>query len=91
MPVIAGAAAYPENLVEKMSALDVNVDAFDALTLAEEAGSSKAVNLVLMGRLARHFDFTDEEWMDAIEHSVPPRFLEMNKKAFASGKNAQNV
>lgn len=87
MPVIAGAAAYPENLVEKMSALDAEVDAFDALTLAEEAGSSKAVNLVLMGRLSRHFDFTKEEWMDAIEHSVPPKFLEMNKKAFESGRN----
>ncbi len=86
MPVIAGAAVYPENLVEKMSALDAKVDAFDALTLAEEAGSSKAVNLVLMGRLSRHFDFTKEEWMDAIEHSVPPKFLEMNKKAFEAGR-----
>ena len=83
MPVIAGAAAYPENLVEKLGTLDIHVDAFDALSLAEEAGNSKAVNLVLMGRLARHFDFTKEEWMDAIEHSVPPKFLELNKKAFA--------
>lgn len=86
MPVIAGAAAYPEKLVEKLSALDINVDALDALSLAEKAGSSKAVNLVLMGRLARHFDFTDEEWMDAIEHSVPSKFLEMNKKAFELGR-----
>lgn len=88
MPVIAGAAVYPENLVEKLSALDVRVDAFDALSLAEEAGSSKAVNLVLMGRLARYFDFTQEEWQAAINQSVPPKFLEMNRKAFALGWNA---
>ena len=88
MPVIAGMAAYPENLVEKMAALDIQVDALDALSLAEEAGSSKAVNLVLMGRLAKHFDFTDEEWMDAIEHSVPSKFLELNKKAFELGRSA---
>ncbi len=88
MPVIAGMAAYPENLEEKLAALGSNVDAFDALALAEEAGSSKAVNLVLMGRLARHFDFAKEEWMEAIEHSVPPKFLEMNKKAFESGLTA---
>ncbi len=87
MPVIAGAAAYPENLVEKLGTLDIHVDVFDALSLAEEAGNSKAVNLVLMGRLARHFDFTEEEWMDAIEHSVPPKFLELNKKAFALGQS----
>lgn len=86
MPVIAGAAVYPEKLEEKLSALAGNVDALDALSLAEKAGSSKAVNLVLMGRLAKHFDFTDEEWMDAIEHSVPPKFLELNKKAFELGR-----
>lgn len=87
MPVIAGMAAYPENLVEKMAALDIQVDALDALSLAEEAGSSKAVNLVLMGRLAKHFDFTDEEWMGAIEQSVPSKFLELNK-AFELGRSA---
>ena len=84
----AALPVYPENLEEKLAALGSNVDAFDALALAEEAGSSKAVNLVLMGRLARHFDFTKEEWMEAIEHSVPPKFLEMNKKAFESGLTA---
>ncbi len=88
MPVVAGMASYPENLEEKMADLGIHVDAFDALTLAEAAGSSKAVNLVLMGRLSKHFEFTTEEWMDAIEHSVPPKFLELNKKAFALGQSA---
>ncbi|MCM1065743.1 MAG: indolepyruvate oxidoreductase subunit beta [Eubacterium sp.] len=85
MPVVAGVAAYPEELEERLRALGIEVDALDALTLAEEAGSSKAVNLVLMGRLARYFDFTLEEWQEAIEKSVPPKFLEMNRKAFALG------
>ena len=86
MPVIAGTAAYPDNLVLKMEEKGIHVDSRDALTLAEEAGSSKAVNLVLMGRLSTHFDFTEDEWMAAIEQSVPPKFLEMNKKAFVSGR-----
>ena len=88
MPVIIGAAEYPENLVEKMKAAGIDVDAFDALRLAEEAGSSKAVNIVLMGHLSRNFDFTEEEWLTAMEQSVAPKFLEMNKKAFALGRNA---
>jgi len=87
MPVITGAAEYPENLVEKMSAKGIEVIAMDALKLAEEAGSAKAVNIVLLGQLSRHFDFTEEEWMTAIEQSVPPKFLELNKKAFALGRN----
>lgn len=88
MPVIAGMAEYPENLEQTMKAAGINVDALDALSLAQEAGSSKAVNLVLMGRLSRHFDFTQEEWMEAIEQSVPSKFLEMNKKAFELGRSA---
>lgn len=85
MPVIAGAAVYPKDLEEKLGAMEINLDVIDALSLAEEAGSSKAVNLVLMGRLSKYFDFTNEEWMEAIEHSVPPKFLEMNRKAFELG------
>ena len=88
MPVIIGAAEYPENLAEKIKAAGIDVDAFDALSLAEQAGSSKAVNIVLMGHLSRNFDFTEEEWMTALEQSVAPKFLEMNKKAFALGRNA---
>ena len=88
MPVIIGAAEYPEKLLEKMTAAGLDVDALDALTLAEEAGSSKAVNLVLMGRLSKYFDISAEEWIAAIEASVPPKFLEMNKKAFNLGLNA---
>ena len=88
MPVIIGAAQYPEQLVEKMRAAGMDVDALDALTLAEQAGSAKAVNIVLMGHLSRYFDFTEEEWMDALEKSVAPKFLELNKTAFALGRNA---
>jgi indolepyruvate ferredoxin oxidoreductase beta subunit len=87
MPVITGAAAYPENLAEKIRATGIDLDAIDALALAEEAGSSKAVNIVLMGRLSKWFDFTEDEWLAAIEQSVPPRFLEMNKKAFSLGRS----
>jgi len=88
MPVIIGAAEYPADLVAKMQALGMDVDAIDALALAEQAGSSKAVNIVLLGRLAKWYDFTQEEWLSAIEESVPPKFLELNKKAFTLGYNA---
>ena len=88
MPVITGAAAYPQELVAKMRDKGVTVDEFNALEKAETAGSSKAVNIVLMGHLSRYFDFTLEEWMEAIEQSVPAKFLELNKKAFMLGREA---
>ena len=88
MPVITGAAQYPENLVEKMKATGAKVDALDCLKLAEEAGSPKAVNIVLMGRLSHYFDLPEEAWQKSLEAMVPAKFLELNKKAFELGKNA---
>ncbi len=88
MPVITGAAQYPQGLVEKMRAKGAAVDAINCLSLAEEAGNLKAVNLVLLGRLSHYFDFPAEAWQAAIEACVPAKFLEVNKKAFALGQNA---
>lgn len=86
MPVITGVASYPDNLVGKLEELNIKVDAIDALKLAEAAGSTKAVNLVLIGRLSKSFDFSEEEWMKIIEESVPAKFLDLNKKAFLLGR-----
>lgn len=86
MPVITGAAVYPENLDKKIAEKNIKIQCFDALSLANEAGSSKAVNIVLLGRLSKFFDFSEQEWMEAIEKSVPPKFLEINKTAFNLGK-----
>ncbi len=88
MPVITGAAAYPEGLVGKMKALGIRVDSLDCLSLAEEAGSAKAVNIVLMGRLSRYFDIPVEKWQEAIKECVPAKFEEMNQRAFLSGRGA---
>ncbi|MBQ2989908.1 MAG: indolepyruvate oxidoreductase subunit beta [Clostridia bacterium] len=88
MPVITGAAQYPEHLDKKLEEKGILVDQLNALALAESAGSAKAVNIVLMGHLSRNFDFTIEEWMDAIEKSVPAKFLELNKRAFLLGREA---
>jgi indolepyruvate ferredoxin oxidoreductase beta subunit len=86
MPVITGATEYPADLEAKMTAAGAEVDAFDALALATEAGSSKAVNIVLMGRFSKYLDIADDEWQKALEQTVPARFLELNKTAFELGK-----
>ncbi|SFB68110.1 indolepyruvate oxidoreductase subunit beta [Butyrivibrio sp. YAB3001] len=86
MPVIIGASEYPKDLVSKMKETGAKVDALDCLSLAEEAGSSKAVNIVLLGRLSHYFDLPKEAWLESIEANVPSKFLEMNKKAFELGE-----
>ena len=87
MPVITGAARYPENLEDRLKDAGVNVDVMDCLALAKEEGSVKAVNVVLIGRLSHYFDIPEEKWIKVIEDTVPEKFVDMNKKAFELGRN----
>lgn len=89
MPVITGAAEYPEDLVKKLEDSGAKVDAINCVKLAEQAGSVKAVNMVLMGRLSHYFDLPEKAWITALEANVPKKFVEMNKKAFALGRDAK--
>lgn len=86
MPVITGKAAYPE---EKPCAK--NQVALDALTLAEKAGSARAVNIVLLGVLSAFSEWDVQCWKDAITACVPPKTLEVNLKAFEEGRKAAGV
>ena len=88
MPVITGAASYPQDIVGKLKALGADVRAVDALALAEQAGSAKAVNTVLIGLFSRLVDFPEETWQEAVEACVPPKFLELNREAFRLGREA---
>ncbi|MBO7740729.1 MAG: indolepyruvate oxidoreductase subunit beta [Clostridia bacterium] len=88
MPVIIGAATYPTDILEALKAKGAFVDAFDALSLAKEAGSSKAVNIALMGRLAKYLPIPYEKWIAAIKNTVAPKFVDINEKAFSLGYNA---
>lgn len=88
MPVITGAASYPDDIIEKIKAQGIDVIAVDALSLAEQAGNAKASNVVLMGVVSTKMAFDVNVWEKAVEECVPAKFLELNKKAFALGRDA---
>ena len=89
MPVITGAAVYPEDIIGKLKAEGVDVIAVDALALAEQAGTAKASNVVLMGVVSTKMAFDEDVWQKALENCVPAKFLELNKKAFALGREVK--
>ncbi len=86
MPVITGAAEYPED-IEKKIAAEANLISVDALSLAKEAGNIKAVNVVLIGLLAKSSEIAKEAWLETLKTTVPPKFLDVNLKAFELGYN----
>ena len=87
MPVITGVMEYPSDIIAKIQAKGADITALDALALANEAGSSRAVNVVLMGVLSRVLDFPADAWKKALDECVPAKALEINRKAFALGES----
>ncbi len=90
MPVVIGNAEYPTGIVEAITAAGADVTEVDALPMAEAAGSSKAVNVVLLGVLAGNTDIEYDVWIDAVKSTVPPKFLELNLAAFEMGYGLSN-
>lgn len=88
MPVITGAMQYPDNIIDKIKSKVSNVTSIDALAGAVEAGTVKAVNIVLIGCFAKSSNVDKQIWIDVIKETVPPKFLDINLKAFEIGYNS---
>lgn len=82
MPVITGAAEYPEELCDKIERLGVNIIAEDAIGIAKAAGSERAANVALIGLAAHVLGFESEVLRAAVAACVPQKALEINLKAF---------
>lgn len=88
MPVIMGAAKYPENILAKLENKNIKVISVDALDLAVKAGNPKSTNVVLLGVTAKFLGFERDMWIDIIRSTVPEKMLDINVKAFDLGYNA---
>jgi indolepyruvate ferredoxin oxidoreductase beta subunit len=88
--VSAGGGAYPpaaavQRVFEKLGAKLVMVP---GESLATEAGTSKAANVVLLGAISTLLPVPEDVWWECLAQRVPKKFLELNRTAFASGRGA---
>ncbi len=84
MPVVIGAASYPENIVETL-AKSHKVYTVNATEEAKKLGNPKVFNLIVLGIAAQHMDFSKEQWHEVIEKTVPAKTTQINKQAFEVG------
>lgn len=85
MSVVIGDSVYPEGVIDSVRAAGADVLEIDALPLAQQAGSAKAVNVVLIGAMAKFTDIPKEVWLEAVKECVPAKFTELNLNAFELG------
>lgn len=82
--VVTGAAEYPEGIIEELSAKH-KVYFVDAMAEAKKLGNSRVFNIIVLGVAAQHMDYSKEDWLEVIEKTVPPKTVDINKKAFETG------
>lgn len=87
--VVTGMAQYPENIIEDLEKSN-KVLKVDAMTEAKKLGNPKVFNIIVLGLAAEHMDFSKEQWIKVIENTVPPKTIEINKKAFELGWRIAN-
>lgn len=89
-PVALGVASYPDDPVGRLRAGFAKTTVVEASKLAKEAGNVRAANLVMLGALAADLPFDRDLWRQTIAGRVPPKTLEVNKKAFELGWEVAN-
>lgn len=85
VPVLSGAAVYPEDCLAKVTQAVTNSTVVDALDIALQCGNPKTANVVLIGVLAKRLPISKETWLAALKARVPEKFIDVNLKAFEAG------
>lgn len=85
LPVLTGAAKYPDEVVEKLGKEVPGLKIFNAGEIAEALGNIKAQNVVLLGALVKAMELEDIDWESVLKELVPPKLLDLNLKAFKAG------
>lgn len=84
LPVLTGKLGMPSKARKRLS--DHGAKVIPAELLAKQAGSAKAVNVVLLGALSTYLPYPESVWIDTIEQRVPAKFKEVNIEAFRSAR-----
>jgi indolepyruvate ferredoxin oxidoreductase beta subunit len=84
--VLMGQETYPAGLIERIREFFPDFLLVDGQKIAADAGNVKAANTVLLGAVSRRLVIAEDFWMRALEKMVPPKALEVNKKAFLIGR-----
>ncbi|UCG88966.1 MAG: 2-oxoacid:acceptor oxidoreductase family protein [Gemmatimonadota bacterium] len=77
---------YPKGAVAFLKSKGFAVRTIKATEIAVELGNHRAANTVMLGALAEQLDIPDEIWDKTLEGRIPEGLLELNRKAFAMGR-----
>ena len=83
--VVSGKATYPDDIDARLGEYGT-VERVKAVDVARDLGNIRASNVVLLGAFSRHLAIPEEAWTAAVARAFPGKFLDLNQKAFAAGR-----
>lgn len=86
--VTSGFASYPDKptIEDALNGLGSRIYRVTGLEIAQQLGNARVLNVVLLGALSRLLPTDTTVWEDVLKERVPARYLELNLKAFQSGR-----
>jgi len=88
--VVSGKAKYPEDIGDRLREYG-RVERVAAAEIARALGNVRASNVVLLGALSRHLDLGEKAWTGALSKAFPPKYLDLNLKAFEAGRTVSQT
>ena len=82
---ILGKSFDAQEMLDYLDALKAKVICVDAEKISARLGSSKAVNMILLGAASRTGLVSKEEILSALKSLVKPEFFALNQKAVEEG------
>lgn len=84
MVTLNGKIDYPKNIIEELSS-KANVKVLNASKMAIELGNAKAMNIIMLGALAKELNLENLDMEKAIKDNVKPKFVDLNLQAYRLG------
>ena len=91
MTVLTGAEKYPAEILPSLEANAGKVIALDASRMAEELGTVKAANVILLGALIKAMGLDDIDWETIVRNNVKAKFADLNADALKKGMEAAEL
>jgi indolepyruvate ferredoxin oxidoreductase beta subunit len=78
---------YPKGIPEMIRSKFKEFYLIQGTDIALKIGDVRAANVVLLGAMSKFFKIKEDLWLNTILSYLPPKVHELNKKAFAVGRD----
>ncbi len=86
-PVVnLGEMEYPREIPETIKSKFKDFYLVKGTDIALQLGDARAANVVLLGAMSKLFEIKEDLWLKTILGVLPPKVHDLNRKAFATGR-----